>query len=206
MPLGGDTGGSDRVASGVIRDSSSGGTGPKPTFSPAISVQTRTGPGVVVRFRAGTGDGPWWLPIQRGFGPIYLEQIGLGVTYAGDDLDTVSLLLDGRLSIAGLVVAVDDLAITAHIRDDLGKASSWEVSMAGLAVSSDMGGVQISGGLRHTPGTSDYMGMLTVRWGPYGLTVFGGYSVVEEPVTPGAKPEEYTSLFLYGAQIGRAHV
>ena len=33
-----------------------------------------TGP-VDVTLRAGEGDGPWWVAIQRGFGPLYLEQL-----------------------------------------------------------------------------------------------------------------------------------
>ena len=33
-----------------------------------------------VSLRAGDGAGPWWIAIQKGFGPLYLEQIGFGAT------------------------------------------------------------------------------------------------------------------------------
>ena len=34
-----------------------------------------------------TATGPWWIAIQKGFGPLYLEQVGLGVVLASRRVD-----------------------------------------------------------------------------------------------------------------------
>ena len=48
-----------------------------------FTVQKHGSQQVHVSLRAGTGDGPWWIAIQKGFGPLYLEQIGFGATMPG---------------------------------------------------------------------------------------------------------------------------
>ena len=55
---------------------------PKPAFSPALAMQKHGNGALAVTLRAGDGDGPWWIAIQKGFGPLYLEQVGFGVTNA----------------------------------------------------------------------------------------------------------------------------
>ena len=52
-------------------------------------------------FTAGDGTGPWWVVIQRGFGPIYIEQVGLAVTMASGQARRVGLLIDGQVSLLG---------------------------------------------------------------------------------------------------------
>ena len=52
-----------------------------------------------VSLRAGDGDGPWWIAIQKGFGPLYLEQVGFGARAATRALET-RLAADGRLGLA----------------------------------------------------------------------------------------------------------
>ena len=72
--------GGNAIASGILADSASSGQKPKPAFSPALAVQKHGSGPVDVTLRAGDGDGPWWVAIQKGFGPLYLEQVGFGVT------------------------------------------------------------------------------------------------------------------------------
>ena len=71
-------GGENGIAQGVVRDT--GPQPPRPAFSPALAIQKHGNQPVAVTLRAGDGDGPWWIAIQKGFGPLYLEQIGFGVT------------------------------------------------------------------------------------------------------------------------------
>ena len=95
VAVSGATGG-NAIASGILADSASGGQQPKPAFSPSLAVQQHgTGP-VEVTLRAGDGDGPWWIAIQKGFGPLYVEQVGFGVTMPQHQVESVSLLLDAR--------------------------------------------------------------------------------------------------------------
>ncbi len=192
VALGGGSG--DKVASGILDDASSGSQKPQAAFSPALSVQVGPPPeGLRVGLRAGPGDGPWWLGIRHSFGPVYIEQIGIGVEHGPDGPRTVSVMVDGKVSMLGLTVSVDDLALIANVDQPLHLPSSWEVSLAGLSVGADMGGVKIAGGLRRGSGAPDYLGMLTVRWAVYGITAFGGYAVKTD------EQGEYTSFFLFGA-------
>ena len=55
---------------------------PQPRFSPALAIQKHGTDAAFVSSPRATAPGPWWVIIQRGFGPIYIEQVGLAVTMA----------------------------------------------------------------------------------------------------------------------------
>ena len=58
------------------------------------------------------------------------------------EVERISLLMDGSVSIVGLTCAVDDLQITYFVsRGDLFDPANWEVDLAGLAVAADLAGV-----------------------------------------------------------------
>jgi len=119
----------------------------------------------------------------------------------------VSLLLDGRVSIFGLTAAVDDLSITYLVaaQKSFFDPASWNVDLAGFAISSDLGGITLVGGLRkftepgpaNQPATIQYIGMLLARFGVYGLSVFGGYGTGRA-----ADGGEFASFFAFGAING----
>ncbi|MCK8462474.1 hypothetical protein MUY35_01255 [Aliiroseovarius sp. S1339] len=189
------------VAEGMLSETNDGEAPLAPAFSPALSVQTKPGGGIAVGFRAGEGDGPWWLPIRSQFGPIYIDQIGLGAQMdaATQNLKSVSLLFDGNVSIAGLQAAVDDLELRHRLdRGGIFDPEAWAVDLAGLAISADMSGVTLAGGLRKfgDPPSVDYIGMLQARFASYGLSVYGGYSSVNED------NDQYSAFFVYGAVLG----
>lgn len=189
--------GENGIASGILRDT--GPTPPKPAFSPALAIQKHAGRDVSVALSAGEGSGPWWIAIQRGFGPLYLEQVGFGATSVQGKLQRVSLLMDGSVSMFGLTCAVDDLQITYLAgNNDFFNPASWQADLAGLAVSADMAGVSLAGGLlkQQTPQGIEYLGMLLGRFGVYGLTVYGGYG----EGTQGT--ERFVSFFAIGAVNG----
>jgi large repetitive protein len=189
--------GDNGIAQGIMRDT--GPTPPKPAFSPALAIQKHDNDPVSVTLRAGDGSGPWWIAIQRGFGPLYLEQIGFGATMPSGRVERISLLMDGSVSMFGLTCAVDDLQITYITSNgDFFNPANWAVDLAGLAVSADMAGVTIAGGLlKQTTGEGiEYLGMLLGRFGVYGLTIFGGYG---EGVDGDQK---FTAFFAIGAVNG----
>ena len=192
----GATGGNS-IAAGILQDS--GTQPPKPGFSPALAIQQHADQPVQVTLRAGDGDGPWWIGIRKGFGPLYIEQVGMGVTMPEGRLERISLLFDGSVSLFGLTCAVDDLEITyAVTRGDVFTAASWEVDLAGLAVSADLAGLQVSGGLLKlgAPPAVEYVGMLLARFGVYGISIYGGYG---EGVDGG---EPFVAFFAVGAVNG----
>ncbi len=202
VPTGG-AGGNNGIAQGVMRDT--GPTPPRPAFSPALAIQKHGSSPVAVSLRAGSPPGPWWIAIQRGFGPLYLEQVGFDARMPAGKLERVSLLMDGSVSLFGLTAAVDDLQITYFTADgNFFDAHNWKVDLAGLAVSANMAGVSLAGGLlkqvSHTPqGTeqTEYLGMLLGRFAVYGLTVYGGYG---EGVD--AANNKFTAFFAIGAVNG----
>jgi hypothetical protein len=79
-------GGGNGVAQGVLGDAGKGPNGLAPAFSPALAVQKHDSGPILVQLRAGDGDGPWWLAIQKGFGPLYIEQVGFGAEHVNDQL------------------------------------------------------------------------------------------------------------------------
>ncbi|MFZ0160880.1 MAG: DUF6603 domain-containing protein, partial [Kineosporiaceae bacterium] len=195
--LAGATGGTNPVANGML---GSGSESPKPRFSPALAVQKHGDDDVQVTLSAGEGSGPWWVVIQKGFGPIYVEQVGLAVTMNQRTLGSIGLLIDGRVSLLGLTASVDDLSITYLV--SVGSPLSpdaWSVDLAGLAVTADVSGIALAGGLRKFPGPgggSEYLGLLTARLAVYGISVYGGYGLVGPP------DDQFASLFLFGAVNG----
>lgn len=196
VPTGGAQG-DNGIAQGVMRDT--GPTPPQPMFSPALAIQKHGSNPVQVSLRAGDGNGPWWIAIQKGFGPLYLEQVGFGATTPQGKLERISLLMDGSVSMFGLTCAVDDLQITYFVsKGDFFKAENWAVDLAGLAVSADMAGVSIAGGLlkQTTDQGIEYLGMLLGRFAVYGITIYGGYG---EGVQDGQK---FTAFFAVGAVNG----
>lgn len=199
VTLGGASGGNP-VAQGLLSDASSGSDQPSPAFSPALAIQKHGGNPVKVSLRAGDGDGPWWLAIQKGFGPLYIEQVGLGVTTENDNLESIALLLDGRVSLFGLTAAVDDLQLRFNVASDASPfdPSRWYVDLAGLAISADMGGVVLAGGLRKFTQASsiEYVGMLVARFATYGLSVYGGYGEAHD------EEGKFAAFFAFGSIVG----
>jgi hypothetical protein len=192
--------GGNAVAKGLMGDGGSGQNKLAPSFSPALAVQKHGGDAVQVSLRAGDGDGPWWLVIQKGFGPIYMEQVGFAVKVPQGPLQSISLLLDGRVSLFGLTAAVDDLQISLVIASDasLFDPSRWAIDLGGLAIDADVAGVTLAGGLRKF-GDGDnveYVGMLLGRFAVYGLSVYGGYG---SAVVDG---QRFSAFFAFGAVNG----
>ena len=98
------------------------------------------------------------------------------------------------------MAAVDDLQITFAVTSgaSLFDASNWAVDLAGLAVSADLAGVTLAGGLRKfgTEPNIEYVGMLMARVATYGLSIYGGYGT---GVSDGTR---FTAFFAFGAVTG----
>ena len=183
-------GGGNPVAGNILSDAGRGSANNRPAFSPGVAVQARAGGSIGVSVRAGPPPGPWWLVIQRQLGPLYLEQIGFDARSTGGTITRLQLLFDGKVSIFGMTAAVDQLSLTWNGGDAF-KATSWKADLNGLAISADMAGLTLAGGLLKDS-SGGYLGMLLGRFGTYGLTVYGGYAVLDgDP-----------SFFIFGAING----
>ncbi|WP_430407723.1 DUF6603 domain-containing protein [Hydrogenophaga sp.] len=163
----------------VAQSLMSGSGGDSAPVNPRFSVRAA----YIENFWLELGDTPGrnevWFPIQRTFGPVSIQQIGIR-WIGGPDLKG-AILLDGGVALAGLAVGVDDLSLTIPFAD-MGDLSKWELGLRGLAVSYDGGGVRIGGGLLQADlGDSDdvrYDGFLLVEVGGKSFVALGSYGVV----------------------------
>jgi len=187
---GGDNGVANTIMSDAGNDASPAA---RPAFSPALAIQKPPGQDLGISLSAGEPPGPWWLTIQRQLGPLYLEQFGFNVTEADGTVTGISLLFDARLSLFGLTASVEELGLH-WLGGDLFELNNWAVDLQGLGVSGDFSGLSIAGGLLKTnlDGKIGYVGMLSGRFGVYGLSLFGGYN--EDNGLP--------SFFVFGAIQG----
>ncbi|WP_426560702.1 DUF6603 domain-containing protein [Angustibacter sp. McL0619] len=188
--------GSNPMASNIMKDVGSASANNRPAFSPSVAVQKHPGPGqqLGLTLRAGDPPGPWWIVIQRQLGPLYVDRIGFNSVESGGRVTQISLLFSGQLSMFGLSAAVDELGITWNGGDVL-SISSWSVDLMGLAISANLAGASLAGGLLKTveDGVNSYVGMLIGKFGTYGLSVFGGYS---------SDNHGHASFFLFGGING----
>ncbi len=171
-------GGTNAVANSIMSGAGSSSPSARPAFSPAIALQKHpTDTDIGVSLTAGKPPGPWWIVVQRQLGPLYLEQFGFDTASTNGTVSRVTLLFDGRVEIFGLTAAVQELSLS-WLGGDLLDITQWAVDLQGLAISADMSGVVLAGGMLKTvdDGVVSYVGMLLGRFGVYGLTVFGGYA------------------------------
>lgn len=165
-----------------------------PALSPRIELSLLPAPGVT--FRLDAGDPPWWIAIQRAFGPIYVEQIGGDIEESDGEL-VILLFFDGAVAIAGLTVAVDDLTVAIPL-PTLYNPSTWGIDLMGLAIGYSGSGVTLAAGLRknETDVGVEYVGMAQLDALGYALSAIGAYGEFTDPALPGTT---YTSMFVFAA-------
>ncbi len=187
IPLG--TSDSNPVAGSLM--SGSGGGGDSEPVNPKFSVRAAYVNKLWVEI-GGEERNEVWFPIQRTFGPVTIQQIG--VRWIGGTLSKLAVLLDGGVALAGLAVGVDDLSLTMPLAR-ISEIGLWELGLRGLAISYNGGGVKLAGGMLQASDEIRYDGFILVEVGGKSFVAFGSYGVVEGD----------TSLFVFlvvGIPIG----
>lgn len=198
IPLGQATGdgvGGNPVAAGLLQ--SGGAPGDNHPVNPGVDVSVWSVPTAIVPGPANDGkfhmrfgdttDQPLWIPVHAGFGPIYIDQLGLDVTSDPG----VELLIDGSVKVDGLTAQANDLTVTLPFKS-LTDPSGWTLDLGGLAVGFTAPGITIAGGLLKNPGPPiEYDGMLLIQITQFGFVAVGAYS---QPTDAEGK---YTSLFVF---------
>jgi len=177
LPLGGSTSTSNPVADSLLSPSGTPGDD-KPANPPAKLEVLTDDSGLNVRINDKDGDVPFYVDVQRSFGPLHIDRIGLDHKRPTPGGDLIGALVDGGVSIAGLTVEVQGLELDVPLHSPA-HLDQWQVDLTGLAVSLDEGPVVIEGGLlKRIPsgGGVEYDGELTVQVGAWGLTALGAYS------------------------------
>src|SRR5207302_1885703 len=70
--------------------------------------------GVRARFEGRAG--PIWIGVHSAFGPLYIDQVGVGLTHDDTNGDGVDVMIDGSVRVSGLTVQVDELGVTVPFR------------------------------------------------------------------------------------------
>ena len=132
----------------------------------------------------------FWIGIHSGFGPVYIDQLGVQV-----DQTQVQLLIDGSVQVNGLTAQADELTVSipyASVTDP----SGWTLDLKGLALGFSSPGIEIAGGLLKTTGadgTIEYDGLLLIQITDLGFIAVGAYST---PTITGTN-DTYTSVFVF---------
>ena len=189
LPLGGGSGGSNPVAQSMLAPSGGEKGAVNPTFD--IGVGYLSTSSLFVQLGDDPSKNELWFPIQRSFGPLHIQQIGVAWKAPTKQL---GLFVDGGASLAGLTVQVDDLGVWIPVTDP-GNGSKWALELKGLGVGYENDSVRIAGALVKAdtaPGTTQYIGGFVVEAMSLGLTGFGSYAEVAP-----AQGDKFTALFVY---------
>lgn len=172
------------------KDSSSDNPPSNPTFSAQVSYLDK----LAVSLISANGEGDEIIiPIQRAFGPLFVDSLGVG----WNDKDTASPLLDflftGNVGLAGLNVSLIGLDVGIPVTNptDFG---AYRLDLAGLDVSFNGGSVAISGGLLKQDNPLQYIGSAVLKAGTFSIMALGAYAQV-----PDSDGKNVTSLFIFGA-------
>lgn len=205
VPLGGDfadTQTGPPAGNGVVRTLMASGGGdsaggpPAAPINPAFSADVAYVSGKHFDFELFDASGKpadmVWIPVQRRFGPMTCNKVGVGVAVTGTHLDdpVIRVGLDGGVALGPLNIELDQLTVSVHLKS-AGAFSSYDLDLQGLTVSWVSGSVALSGGLvkvTHTDHTVSYDGEALLKAQNLALSAVGSF---------GSLPDGTTSLFVF---------
>ena len=172
IPLG-SFAGDNPVASNLL-SSGNGGGGENAPVNPSFSLSVAYVDNLDIDLKGGSGN-EVWLPIQQSFGPVNIQQIGLRWE---DASETLTILVDGGVSLEGLSVQLDDLSLSYSF-----KTGSISFGLRGLGIGYNGGGVKIAGALVQQ-GSGDsvqYIGLCLVEAAGKTFAAMGAYTQIKLP-------------------------
>jgi hypothetical protein len=193
LATGGNVGGDNPVAASLLKSNSGSGSNPGDSHpvNPGVDVDAWfwSGPNGDGQFhiKFGGQTGTLWIGIHSGFGPIYIDQLGLNVGST-----QVALLIDGSVKVDGLTAQANELTVSVPYKS-VTTPSGWSLDLKGLAVGFDSPGVSIAGALLKSDGPPvEYDGLVLIEISDLGFIAVGAYSTPTDP-----SGDTYTSLFVF---------
>ncbi|MBV8256149.1 MAG: hypothetical protein JO154_26380 [Chitinophaga sp.] len=187
--------GTNPIANNILGSGSSSGN---PPVNPEFSVTAAYADKLWVNLKSNTGNGSQVIvPIERSFGPLYIDSLGLGWEDTNKLLD---FLFSGNVALAGLKASVVGLTVGVPVTDPT-NFSSYKADLQGLDISFQGGAVAINGGFLKTETTVDgatvimYNGVAVIKAGTFSLVALGSYAEVPVSSVPGAS--KMPSLFIF---------
>ncbi len=192
IPLGGGITGStsNPVAHSLLSAGSSEQSGPgadnepvNPTFSASVAwISQGTGLNFQLYADDGSPTDKIWFPVQRAFGPLHCQRLGIEWTKPNPD-DTLSFLFDGDVVAGGLEVDLHGLAVGIPLKSP-GDLSSYHLGLDGLDITYEQGPVEISGGLLEAHVKVDdqdvieYNGEALIKASSWAITALGSWASI----------------------------
>jgi len=193
LATGGNVGGNNPVAASLLRSDGGSSSNPGDTHpvNPGVDVDAWywNAPSGDVQFHIQFGGqtGTLWIGIHSGFGPVYIDQVGLEIQN-----NKVDLLIDGTLKVNGLTAQVYELTVAVPY-SSVTNPAGWTLDLKGLAIGFDSAGVTIAGALIKSDGPPvEYDGLLLIKISDLGFIAVGAYSTPTDP-----SGDTYTSLFVF---------
>lgn len=137
-----------------------------------------------------------WFPVNRTFGPLNCERIG--VEWVNDDR-MLSTLFDGGVTLGPLGVELLGLSVGMKVTEPT-NLSSYKLGLDGLNIEYKTASIEISGGLLKDKDVDPvaYNGQARVKAGPFGLGALGSYTTIPETDKDGEDTgKSATSLFVF---------
>jgi hypothetical protein len=105
-------------------------------------------------------DNTLWYKVQRSFGPIYVDRVGVAYLHVPNQSAQIAVLLDASLTVAGLTLSLTGLEVGLRLSDP---AALPTFDLAGLGLSYAQGPVEITGSFLKD--TIEYVGNTYVAYG-----------------------------------------
>ena len=192
MPLGdGVTGStSNPVAHSLLSSGSDGSSGAgadnepvNPTFSATVAwISGGTGLNFQLYADDGSPTDKIWFPVQRAFGPLHCQRLGIEWSETDPD-ETLSFLFDGDVATGGLEVDLHGLAVGIPLKSP-GDLSTYHLGLDGLDITYEQGPVEISGGLLEAHVTVDnqdvveYNGEALIKASSWAISAIGSWASI----------------------------
>ncbi len=130
-----------------------------------------------------------WIPVQRSFGPVHANKIGVG--WENKDL-RLDMLFDGSIGLAGLLVGLQELSVGVPVTDPI-NYKKYTFDLQGLDISYKGGAVSMSAGLLKQSDPLLYTGMASIKGAVFALNALGSYGEVTD-----SDGNSSPSLFIFG--------
>jgi hypothetical protein len=173
---------------GVEKNGSGPGSGENPlkpaTYSSADATAATPHSGA----QAVSEDGTQWVMIQKSFGPVHFERVGISYNSSNGKEPTITGLLDAALSAGGLTIALDGLSVTSPLTH-----FNPTFSLHGLGIDYRNGPLEIGGSfLKQTMKKGEetytsFAGLAVLRNKLLSLSAIGSYAL----------KDGHPSLFIY---------
>ncbi len=167
-----------------------------PPTNPTFSVTAGYINKVYVNLKSNTGDGTEIiLPVQRAFGPLFVDNLGLG--WDGKSVEKyLHFLFSGSVELAGLKATLIglDVGLPTTKPTDFG---SYTLDLRGLDISFKGGSVSLDAGLlKQTDPILCYNGTAVIKGGSFSLMALGSYAQI--PISDKKGADTVPSLFVFG--------